>query len=239
MSCQKSQIVDSSHILIRSADRDNYENSTPAKFRVNLSKPQKATKAQISFAQIPSTFYNITSKNNAFEGDSIFTIDPGNYSLSDLLVALKNKLDATYADTFTVSFDVITGLVTISAVLAFDINFNVPNSIAKKIGFLEANYTGSNSYTGVFVPKIYDNVIFISTNFGSVIQTTTNKKNVSFAIPHNVNRGDIIQFYSQTQFSLQPRVRDQTIGYIEFEVYDEDGNLCQGLADWCIMIELI
>lgn len=242
--CDKSQLVTSSHFLIRSADRNDYWGTTPSNFRINLDKPLKGSKAQISFCQIPNTYYNITTLNNQFYGYSnistpiLQTIAPGSYTLNDLMAAIQNVL--SFLGTVTVTYDTIGGLITISNTSIFYLDFNTPNSIAKPLGFNQyGTYTGLTTYTGLQPPKLFDSSIYISCNFCTHLQTTSKLKNVSFIIPHNVNRGEIIQFYSATQFALQPHVMNQTIGIIEFTVFNENGELLQNLADWSIMIQII
>jgi hypothetical protein len=229
----------STHFLIRSSDRTDYFNENPASFKVNLATALKGSKAQISYAQIPNTYYNVTSKNNRFGvDDDLITIPPGAYSLNDLMSAISNAL-LPYG-TPTVTFNNITNLMTIALNVNFLLSFVMSNNISRLIGFNpNTERSGQQSYTGTRTPKLYDNAIYISTNFCTNIQTTSNLKNVSFVIPHNVNKGEIIQFYSSTQFALQPRVNQQTIGNIEIRVFDEHGDLLQGLGEWCIMIQIL
>ena len=239
-----SQLVTSSHFLIRLADRNDYWSTSPSKFTINLQKPLKGSKAQISFCQIPNTYYNITTNNNSFNaglGASVATnyqITPGNYTLNDLMIAIQNILAPL--GTISVTFDTITELMTISNSVNFSLNFNVSNSIAKVLGFNpQISYSNALSFISYQVPKLFDSSIYISCNFCTHIQTTSSISNVSFVIPHNVNRGEIIQFYSATQFSLQPHVKNQIIGNLEFIVFNEDGKVLQNLADWSMMIQII
>ena len=239
-----SQLVSSSHFHIRSSDRNDYWNTTPADFTINLSKPLKGTRAQIAFCQIPATYYNITSTNNKFNGGSgdalniSFTVPIGSYNLNDLMSAIQNLLNSI--GPATVVYDNITGLINISNDVSFSLDFNVDNSIASVLGFSpNKEYIDDTSFTAWQAPKLFDNAIYISCNFATHIQTTSNLKNISFLIPHNVNKGEIIQFYSSTQFALQPHVKEQTIGSVRFMVFNEKGELLQGLADWAIMIQII
>lgn len=239
-----SQLVTSSHFHIRSADRNDYWNTTPADFTINLQKPLKGTRAQISFCQIPATYYNITSSNNKFNGGAglstatSYTVPIGCYNLQDLMSVIQNLL--TPIGITTVTYNNITGLINITNVNPFSLNFNVSNTIAAVLGFNPSQtYSNSTSFTAWQSPKLFDNAIYISCNFATHIQTTSNLKNVSFLIPHNVNKSEIIQFYSSTQFALQPHVKEQTIGSIRLTVFDEKGELLQGLADWAIMIQII
>jgi hypothetical protein len=165
-------------------------------------------------------------------------LQTGAYTLSDLTTAIQNAIG--FLGTVAVNFSVKKNLITISADVAFSLDLTVNDSIVNVIGFEKKIYTGGFDYVGIFLPKLYDNAIYISCNFCTHMQTTTPAlHNVSFIVPHNVNRGEIIQFYNASQFSLQPRIRDQTIGYIELSVFNEKGELLQGLGDWLIMFEIV
>lgn len=239
-----SQFVSSSHFFIRSADREDLWNSTPSKFRINLQKSLKGSKAQISYAQLAATYYNITQYNNKINAglgsnpSTLITITPGCYTLNELLQALQT--DLSFLGTVSITFSQITNLITISNSVAFSLDTNIENSLSVAIGFPPAQYLNNTSFTATFIPKVFDNAIYISCNFATAIQTSTSKlHNISFVIPHTANKNEIIQYYASTHFALQPRVQNQTLGYLEFSVFDERGNLLQGLGDWCLMLEII
>lgn len=232
--CDNLNVPTSSHFLIRSIDREEYYSSSPSSFRVQLSKPLRGNKAQIAFAQLGNTYYNITNKNNAIKYNNVlYTVPEGCYSLNELMSTIGSLL------TLTVSFDSIVGRMTIQSGVIFTLDLTIDNSICKKIGFLPQVYAAALSYTGSYVPKLYDNSIYIQTNFCAHIQTTSPKKNVSFVIPHTGNKGDIIFFYASSQFSLQPIIKDQTIGILEINVLDEDGDILKNLAEWQMMIQIV
>lgn len=241
----ESQSVSSSHFLIRSSDRNSFWDTTPANFNINLQKSLKGRKAQISYLQMPVTYYNVNSSNNTFTAnivdapETIINVTPGSYNISDIINYLQGAL--SFLGTVTVTLNPITFLFTISCNNIFYLNFNVNNSIAEVLGFNpNLIYGGQLSYTAQKAPKLFDNAIYISCNFATAIQTTTKKlHNVSFVIPHNCNKGEIIQFYASTQFSLQPRIFEQTIGIIEIKVFDERGRQLENLGEWVMMLEII
>lgn len=242
--CERSQFATSSHFLIRSADRNDFWNSTPSKFSVNLSKPLKGTRAVISFLQMPATYYNITSTNNKIKADigavanTVYSLTPGNYTLNDLMTALQTLL--TPLGVPVISFDNIANLMTIANNVNFSLDFNFDNSLSVVLGFSPLlSYSNLLSFTGQKVPKLFDSSIYIGTNFATHIQTTSKLKNVSFVIPHNVNKNEVIQFYSSTQFALYPKIKDEILGNLEFTAFNEKGELLQGLGEWQIMIEII
>lgn len=245
--CDSSQLVTSSHFMVRSVDRDNLWSDTPAKFRINLQKPLKPTLAKLDYAQIPATYYNITTNNNFIQinmGSALaipinYSIPPGAYTLNDLIGVLQNDLTGLINPGFSVTFSQISGRISISNDSAFTLHLENSNSPSIVLGMEPLVYDSVFSVDGTHVPKIYDSAIYITTNFGTAIQTTTNKlHNVSFVIPHNCNRGEIIQFYSATQFDLLPLVKDQTIGYLEITLFDEYGNILQNAGEWQMMLRI-
>ena len=237
--CDSSQYVNNTHILIRSMDRTDFWGQTTSNFKLTLSKPQKGSKCQLSYCQLTNTYYNIKNSNKylVVNGNN-YSLDVGTYTLNSLMAALQNLLVDEGA--FTITFSTLTNLITIDGGHVFTMNLNIPNSIAKVIGFNPyATYAGRSSYTGTNLPKIYDNAVYINVNFANNIQTSSQLKNVSFVIPNNKNIGEVVEFYSNTQFSLQPRVQNQTIGDVQIQVFDEEGELLVGLGEWCMMIQIL
>jgi hypothetical protein len=229
------------HLYLASKDRDDY-NSDPADCRLNISKSLKPKCISLSFAQFPNTYYNITSRNNKIRvAGNIYSITPGTYNLGDLMQALANAL---VAENIVVSFDDVIGRIIFSSSGFFDLDFTVDDSIYAKVGFKKIYYSDYTSYTGAFVPKIYDTSIFISINgisSGCISPTGRENKNVqnsTFIVPNNVNKGEIIQFYQHSQFNLNPKV-DDTINFFDVRFYDDDGFILQNLGEWAMMIELI
>ena len=225
--------MDNHHFYIQSEDREDYNNTSPANFRVALSRELNPHCIEVSFCQLPNTFYNITASNNNFLFNNVpQTITPGCYTLSEALTEFASVTG------LTVGYNDITNLITISAGANFSLNFNVQNSIGKLLGFKTILYSAQNSYTGTFGPKIYHSAVYISLNIGNGVLTSSGLKNVSFVIPNNVNKSELIQFYARTQFSLAPNVKKNGIQHFEVRVFDEKGNELQGLSDWSLLIKL-
>jgi hypothetical protein len=55
--CENSSALPSTHFLIRSADRENYWETTASDFTINLQRSLKGSKAQISYLQLPVNYY--------------------------------------------------------------------------------------------------------------------------------------------------------------------------------------
>ena len=92
--------------------------------RVLLPKSIKAECAELSFAQIPNTYYNINASNNSFQANGTpYSITPGSYNLNDLLQAIAT------ATNLEISYNDIPNLISFSNVTTFTLNFNVSLSI--------------------------------------------------------------------------------------------------------------
>ena len=227
------------HLYLQSIDREG-AGSDPANCRITLGKSLKPQCIALSYAFIPATWYNITSRNNQFAvPPTTYTVPPGCYTLADIMQAIADLL---VAHNVTVVFDDTPNRMTISTTNPFiNIDFSVANSIGRTLGFQNVLYSDEQSYTSSFVPKLYSNSIFISINginSGCITSQNKNIQNSTFIVPANVNKNEICQFYKHSQFNLQPRVRD-TINFFDIRFFDEDGFQLINLADWSLMLELI
>ena len=176
--CDNPSNLPSTHFLVRSADRENYWETTSSDFTINLQRSLKGQKAQISYLQLPVSYYNVTQNNNTFTANVVdaaettINITPGSYNVSDIITALQTAM--SFLGTMTISLNPITFLFTISCNNIFYMNFNVNNSIARLLGFNpNLTYEDQLSYTAQNPPKLFDNAIYISCNFSTTIQTTT------------------------------------------------------------------
>lgn len=227
------------HLYLSSIDRED-SNSDPANCRITISKALSPKCISLSFAMVPCTWYNITSRNNQFEVDATtYTVPPGCYTLSDLMQAIADLLVAFHV---SVSYDDTASRMIIATTDPFiNINFNVSNSIASKIGFKKILYSDAQSYTSSFVPKLYENSIFISINniqSGCITSQNKNIQNSTFIVPVNVNKSEILQFYQHSQFNLTPKVHD-TVNYFDVRFYDDSGYLLENLGEWSLMLQLM
>lgn len=99
------------------------------------------TKVKLLSARIPFTWDNITSINNTcilIVGTTNTTIQiaTGRYTGLTLATAFQNALNAVNSsNTYTVSYNTTTFQFTISSNVAFQLNFNVANSIGYALGF--------------------------------------------------------------------------------------------------------
>ncbi len=221
-----------------SEDREDYANTGPSNCRIKLAKLIQPTCMELDFAQIPNTYYNINLTNNKFALNSApITVPPGCYNLTDLLQTLATLLNAI---TPVINYNDVTNLITISAPSNFTLDFGVTNSIGQKLGFLLQQYTGTNTYTAIYGPKLYDSSIFI--NIAGIpagcLTSNPNIPNTSFVVPNNVNKGEVIQFYAHSQFYLKPHVSTSDIQYLDIKILNDQGVQLTGLSNWVMLLKI-
>lgn len=220
------------HIYINSKDREDRDNTSPANFRIKLYKEVNPKCAELSYALIPNTFYNITSVNKNYGFNMVQqTIPEGCYTLNELLQYIANQT------ALTIAYDDITNNITISSNVDFSLDFS-NTELGGMLGFQKRGYAEQPTYTAEFGPRAYCSAIFIDTNLGSGVINSGDHQNSTFTIPVNVNKSEIIQFYSKTQFSISPKVRENGIQFLEIKLRDEYGQILSGLSDWSCMIKL-
>jgi hypothetical protein len=224
-------------LFLQSINRTNYTDQ-PSFCEIDLPKNIHVGKCvELSMALIPNTFYNVNSRNNSIQINSVNqSLLTGNYTLNEFL----SSLASLFPVGTIVNYDDQKNLVLISNDTPFTFSLDVPNSMYKLLGFEKKNYPSASDFTGLFGPKLYSTCIFvIIDNFTSCVLTSSeNLNNVSFIIPNNVNKGDIIQFYSKTQFSLNPNLKNQDLKHLTVKFYDENGYLLEGLSDWSLALKL-
>src|SRR5574343_629650 len=112
-------MMSANSVHIRSKDRVSRFATSPADFTVNLYKPQKIHKARLSSLQLPASYWNVTSYNNTYSIGAISgslvarTLQPGCYTLNELMGALQTDLNTYGLGTFTVTFNSISSKLTI------------------------------------------------------------------------------------------------------------------------------
>ena len=107
----------------------------------------------IGSVSIPFTYYTINSTNNymrVMPVDTNITLTPGNYTMPQLITALKTELDALAIGTFTITYSDITNKMTFSCTNPFGFNFPAEDSLIYKVlGFRNLNYTLFNTLNSV------------------------------------------------------------------------------------------
>jgi hypothetical protein len=107
--------------------------------------PKRVKLLQVS---IPDSWNNITAENNRvdlFEPAGPVTynisIPVGRYTGTTLAAAIKTAFDTASANTYTVTYDSVSGRFTLSTGVNFQLDFDVANSIALAIGFVDGSIT--------------------------------------------------------------------------------------------------
>lgn len=217
------------YIYLNSEDRIN-DSISQAQLKIN--RKIDCGELELLSCVFPNTYYNIHNENNNIEIDSIiYTITPGAYELGQLLTELATVTSKSFA------YNNITNKITISDGVAFTLNFNINNNIARILGFDAVNYGSSTSFTAIYGPKVYDNFVFLTITNINTGCITSNNVNISFPIPVIGNKGTISQFYDKTHYSMKYLIKEP-IHVFNIEFRDESNRLLEGLSDFSIVLHL-
>lgn len=208
---------------------------------VAIINPKKVALENI---QIFNTAYTINNNNNKlYWTDSasvthISTLTNGNYSATSLCEHVETILNAdnTGANTYTVTFSIITGKITITnSASNFSLTFytNTLNSCAYVLGFNDENKTSALTYTG-------DNVVNLNTKYYTVHTDLLNTNNthqsdqinsIIAIVPNNVNFGDCICYSPNLAKSFE--LNQTEISSIQFYIKDDRKNIIDlNGVDW-------
>jgi len=159
---KKSEYIKNDTIVIDSRDRNTLIYTSNSNYQIDLDEEYKnVLSVELISIDIPKTQYLINENNNllyfASNGfEYTATIPIGNYTIDELLVALKNSMDTVSSNTFTISNIVLTNKITISiATSTFDLRFeDKTKHMGKLLGFITtSDITGQ---TSISAPNQYD-----------------------------------------------------------------------------------
>lgn len=173
-------------IMIDSLDRDQHSYPLPTQMRLKLPRAYKNVE-RIDIVQVKffCGLYAISAarKNNSLlvgVGGSQYTVSvpDGTYSLAQLLSTLQTALNTVAVPlTYTVSFNVTTGRVTIAASGTFQLLYTTALRIFNQSAYSEwglgwvlgwggqpTDLTGARSYTADHFPRIVDDYIYLQLN---------------------------------------------------------------------------
>ena len=193
-----------------------------------------ANKTSLQLVSIPVTYYNVKdgyNKINFNEGgpELIATLDSGNYSIADLLVEIKAKMEAVGALTYTVTYSNITMKLTISASGSFELLYgtgsNPTDQLRTLLGYDAVDTGSATSHVSNDVVRL-SNPRFIKIRireFG-ISGKFSDDESFTFIINVEENRGaynnnKLGEYYQQCTISCD------TITDIQVQLFDEDNNL--------------
>ena len=156
-----------------------------------------------------NSLYNVNNNNNKIyfaEGGSLTaTLTNGYYTRNDLASEIKTQMDATGAETYTVSYNNITGKYTFSATGNFNFEFatNTTNSSRKLLGFNEEDTVSNTQITS-------SNIVDLSSYKFIYV---------------NIKENKISQYYGKNYFSASLKINDNSsfLSNIRYE-YKADSN---------------
>jgi len=219
------------HISFNSANRINYNNTSPANCEISLNKKIDAKCAELSFFMIANTFYNVTSANNTFLLNAgLITVDPGCYSLNDLITELLTLLPAGT----TILYSDVTNQIEITFLAPSTLDFSI-SRFYQVLGFKKKAYPAAAVFISEQPPQIYQKNIFLQTNLSSNIVNDLGYHS-TFFIPITCNRGEMITFHNRTMFSSRPKVLNNEIKNVTFILKDEYDQVLQGCGEFTLLL---
>lgn len=198
---------------------------------------------KVNACVIPNTFYNINSYCNVLYFDDgtprSVTITPSNYSASTLATAIQTALNASGSSiTFTVTQSSATNKMTIAGDSAFTLKFgtNTTNSIAKRIGFIDADTSSALSHVGTNVIDIaYPRMVFVDINQRPNVASSGNGTG-TMVFPIESSSSDLSIFKSESSFEMY--IDFELTNIIECKIRDDDNKpLDLNGADWFIQLQ--
>lgn len=218
------------HIYINSINRSNTLDPKN-QVKIKLNQAIDASCAELSFFQMPNTWYNVTENNNTFShGEDTITVPPGSYDLNQLLTQVQSLLPSGTV----ILYNDVLNLINITLPAPQSLGFG-SSDFHILLGFLPQTYAVNTSFTSSYPPKIYSSVILVKTNLGSNMVSDKGYTS-SFIVPVNVNKSELLQFYNRSQFSIRPKVNNNAIHVIEIILFDEYEHPLIGCGDFVAII---
>jgi hypothetical protein len=191
-------------LLVDSADRVS---GISTNFQIILNEGYRIRKVDLVSATIPNNLYNVTNQNNTFQfqdnaGPYNITIPIGIYDITTFCSEVQTLMNAIGTQTYSVSYSNLTTLITISAASSFQLLLSTSTAY-QLLGFLQSNFTGSNSYTGTQTPGLnindylYLNIAEFTSN---QINTNSQSNRSTFIIPNTVSSGNYITYNENSYF---------------------------------------
>lgn len=220
---------------------DKQQGQTDNNFSVRPHRYNDTKGIELKNMLIPYTFYNINSTNNTLTifkaGDSQernIILTPGNYNITDFLIELKTKLDASLGppQTYICTYNNNTYKITITQNSSAFVIFASPSTIKHIMGLgntdtvLAITHTMPNvfdlSYTNIV--KVFSRAL---TKFDSKFSSSNiSDSNILTVIPiHNSSFGENIEYQFRTYYIDTHSMDEENI---DITLKDKYGNLLGG-----------
>lgn len=226
-------------------DSRQRSNGTINQCSFNLAIPiQKCLSVTLKSFQSYNSIYTVNLTNNTLviSGVGIVSITPGFYDTTSLPTTLQTALNALGSGTWTVTYSVILGLITITVNTSKTINWS-SSTIGSMLGFPPSlgSVTGTTFISTNLVNLNPQNYILIRSlnlveNFNS--GNVTGPQNILEKIPINVPTGSLINFNCyNTELCYVEFSSPRTIPMIDIALTDINGNILSILTDWSCVLQ--
>ena len=201
------------NLIVDSRDRTN---GTSSSFYISFPQPIRVSNFKLTRTIIKSTWYVVNASNFSIDfaetdaidtSESSFSISPGNYTSSQIEVALKAGFDGASAAngnarTYTVTIDTTTGLTKITGSagnfnILFSSGTNTATTLADVIGFVVSDTGAGADHTSTEIVELGGkDKIFLKSNTlcpgdDSGFITSSNDGHVVGVIPLSAASGDV------------------------------------------------
>jgi hypothetical protein len=231
-------------------DSVNRHSGTASDFQITL--PRAISRGQtyeLSYAHIPMTQYNITTRNNIFRFDeSGVALDailtPGFYSAISLTVELKRAMEVVGANTYIVSIVNTQFKVQIVGSSSFQI-YMVPNhpilgSLTN--GCFELGFGISSSgttHTGSDMLDLEGNNSSISIDINDIIEMDSISQGCTFNLPINVNPLQVLD-YSAPVHHIQTVTFHQPTNHLKVRLKDSNNETIDlNSSEWYLILKRV
>lgn len=171
-------------------------------------------------AEIPFSFYSTNESNNYMRvnGQTI-TVQPGNYSVKQLLAKLREMLG------IETSYDLVYNKCTLTfpTTVVLEDPDSTGNSLLKSLGFQNGYYTGTTFTSDSVVNLLGISAIYIRSNFATlnIDSRSRSSSSVLSKIPANSTSAGIISFIDRSGF--KSTLYDSFISSIAIDLTNEHG----------------
>lgn len=231
-------------------DSVNRNAGTATEFQVTLPRSiQRGQKYELSYAHIPMTQYNITTRNNIFRFDESgiplhAVLAPGFYSAITLAVELKRAMETVGANTYTVSIVNTQFKVQIVGSSAFLILMTAEHPLLETLvnGCFELGFGLSSSGTTHIASTLLNlegNNSSISIDLNDIIEMDSIRQGCTFNLPISVNPLQVID-YSAPVHHVQTVTFNQPTNHLKVRLKDSNNETIDlNTSEWYMILKRV